>query len=288
MSQRLAQVVVANDRILKVTTLLAALIVPILTVAFLMLYLFPGRSGLLFAWPVKPNMSAMMLGATYLGGAYFFTRVVQSKHWHTVRLGFWPVTAFAGILGIATILHWDKFTPGHISFILWAILYFTLPFVIPLVWYRNQQANREFVSPAERMLPKGLRIILGAIGAVMALASAILLIFPEWMIPIWPWALTPLTARILAAMFILPGLVALGVARDGHLSSAQHVFGAQVISIIFILLAMVIARADIDWNSLGIYTFIGGLLLVLVLILWTAAWDRRLAGGKPALGERSE
>ena len=54
----------ANDRILRITTILAAIIVPILSVAFLMLYLFPGQSGLLFAWPIKPKMSAMMLGAT--------------------------------------------------------------------------------------------------------------------------------------------------------------------------------------------------------------------------------
>lgn len=50
------------DRVLPVTKILAALIVPILCAAFIMLYLFPNQSGMLFAWPIKPQASAMRLG----------------------------------------------------------------------------------------------------------------------------------------------------------------------------------------------------------------------------------
>ncbi len=154
----------APDRVLGVTRLLAAIIVPILLAAFIMLYLFPNDSGRLFAWPIKPPLSAMLLGATYLGGAYFFTRVFLARQWHTVRLGLIPVTVFAGTLGIATLLHWDKFTHGHISFILWAFLYFTLPFIIPLAWYLNQRANQGQPSTAEARLSTGLRWRLVALG----------------------------------------------------------------------------------------------------------------------------
>lgn len=103
-----------RDRILPVTRVLAAIIVPILLAAFIMLFLFPKQTGLLFAWPIKPTASAMMLGGTYMGGAYFFAEVFRARQWQTVKLGFLPVSIFAGILGIATALHWDKFTPGHI------------------------------------------------------------------------------------------------------------------------------------------------------------------------------
>ena len=137
------------DRVLLASRILGGLVVPVLLVAFFMLYLLPDDSGLLFAWPIKPRMSAMMLGATYLGGAYFFSRVMVARRWHAVRLGFLPVSTFAGILGIATVLHWDKFTPNHISFVLWVILYFSLPFIIPLVWYANQRVNRGQNEPAE-------------------------------------------------------------------------------------------------------------------------------------------
>lgn len=268
----------AADRVLPMTRLLAAIIVPILLAAFIMLYLFPNDTGRLFAWPVKPPMTAMMLGATYLGGAYFFTRVVFSHQWHTVRLGFLPVSTFAGILGIATMLHWDKFTHGHIAFQLWALLYFVLPFVIPVVWYLNQRANRSSSQASEGVFSYPLRLAFGVVGGMMLAASAVLLVFPQVMIPAWPWPLSALTARVLAAMFALPGLVGLGVALDGRWSSASILFQAQVISILFFLLAMVINRAEIQWDQWGIWTFLGGLLLVLFLIGW-AGWTKRTTDG---------
>jgi hypothetical protein len=265
-SQGRAQSPIAANQILPVTRILAAIIVPILTAAFIMLFLFPNDSGLLFAWPIAPTMSAMMLGATYLGGAYFFTRVVLSREWHAIQLGLIPVSAFAGILGIATLLHWDRFTHGHISFILWAFLYFTLPFVIAAVWLINRRTAPGGASTREPKFSFPLRLALAAVGAVMAAASLMLLIAPQAMIPLWPWTLTPLTARVLAAMFILPGLVGMGVARDGRWSAARIIFQAQVVSIVLFLVGMLRASTEIQWSSWGIWTFLGGLLLVLVLI----------------------
>jgi hypothetical protein len=262
-----------RDQVLPVSKVLAAIIVPILTAAFIMLFLFPGHSGLLFAWPVNPTMSAMMLGGTYLGGAYFFARAVKAKEWHTVSLGFLPVSTFAGILGIATLLHWDRFTQGHISFILWVFLYFTLPFVIPVIWYINQRAAG--AGPAQPSMSRLLRTSLGGIGVVMTLASLVLLVMPEVMIPAWPWTLTPLTARVTSAMFALPGLVGIGVALDGRWSSAKIIFQAQVVAIGLIFLAMLFAAGDIQWSHWGIWLFISGLLLTLALIGWAALEARQ-------------
>ena len=251
------------DRVLTVTRVLAGIVVPVLVAAFFMLYFFPNNSGALFAWPVKPQMSAMMLGATYIGGAYFFSMVLVSKRWHTIRLGFIPVSVFAGILGISTILHWDKFTHGHISFILWAILYFSLPFVIPVVWYINQRANRGNPDPRQQQLSRPIWLAMGCLGAILAAVSLLLLLFPQAMIPTWPWTLSPLTARIMSAMFALSGLVGLEVAYDRYWSSARIVLQSQSISIVLILLAMIPANKDIFWSRWEGVLFIGGLLLVL-------------------------
>jgi hypothetical protein len=275
----------APDRVLGVTRLLAAIIVPILLAAFIMLFLFPNDSGRLFAWPIKPPVSAMLLGATYLGGAYFFARVVFSRQWHTVRLGLIPVSVFAGMLGIATLLHWDKFTHGHISFILWAFLYFTLPFVIPVVWYLNQRANQKGRSEPERRFSGGLRLAIGGVGALMLVSSAILLVIPQWMIPIWPWTLSPLTARVMAAMFALPGLVGLSVAFDGRWSAASIIFQAQALSILFFLIAIVMVKDEIQWSQLGSWTFLVGLLLV-ILLIGLAAREANARAPRPGASAR--
>lgn len=262
---------VHQDRLLVSSRVLSALIVPVLVAAFIILYLTPTETGSRFAWPLKPPMSAMMLGATYLGGAYFFTRAVFARRWHTVQLGFLPVSAFAAIMGIATAIHWDKFSHGKFAFELWALLYFGLPFVIPVVWYLNQRAARSWDSqPAEEPFSRTMRMAIGILGAVLLAASAILLIFPQVMIPLWAWTLTPLTARVMAAMFALPGLVGILVALDGRWSSASIIFQAQALSILLFLVAMVLTRAEINWRMWSAWTFLGGLLLVLGLIAWAS------------------
>ena len=119
-----------NDRILAATRWVAALVIPFLVVAFIILFILPQETERLFAWKIQPTMSAMMLGADYAGGIYVFTGVLRSKFWHTIKVGFLPVTAFASLLGIATILHWDKFNHSHISFFAWTGLYFTSPFIV--------------------------------------------------------------------------------------------------------------------------------------------------------------
>jgi hypothetical protein len=120
---------VRDDRVLLATRWLSALIVPFLLAAFGVLYLLPEHTGELFAWNIQPRMTSMMLGEAYLAGAYFFVRAVLSTRWHWVAVGFLPVTTFATLMGISTILHWDRFNHGSIAFWTWVVLYFTKPFL---------------------------------------------------------------------------------------------------------------------------------------------------------------
>ena len=112
-----------DDRVLPSTRWLAAALLPFLAVAFALLYVWPDRTDRLFAWTVRPDMTAMMLAAAYFGGLFFFWRVTCETHWHRVQIGFPAVLSFAALLSVATALHWDRFHPGHISFIAWASLY---------------------------------------------------------------------------------------------------------------------------------------------------------------------
>jgi hypothetical protein len=264
-----------DNRVFTETRILAALIVPVLVVAFGMLYLFPHRTGELFAWPVGPPMTAMMLGAAYLGGAYFFSRVVLTQQWHTVTLGFIPVSFFAGYLGIATLLHWDAFTPGHISFILWVILYLTLPFGIAFAWFQNRVTDPHTPDDVYPAIPQAVRLALGIVGIVLTVASLFLLIAPDVMIPTWPWRLSPLTSRVMGAMFILPGLVGIGIWRDGRWSATRFILEAQVGSIILILLGVVLSYDDFNWSQFTAWTFTGGMTLLCTGLIALYFWMGR-------------
>jgi hypothetical protein len=86
-----------RDRVLLSTRVLAAVIIGFLVLAYAVLYPRPTDTRRLFAWEIKPTMSAMVLGSVYLGGAYFFLRVTRACQWHTVAGGFVPVGTFASL-----------------------------------------------------------------------------------------------------------------------------------------------------------------------------------------------
>ena len=116
-----------DDRVLPYTRGLSVFVAPFLVVAFVLLYVFPGETQRLFAWTIHPTMTPMVLASAYLGGFYFFLRVLRERRWASVKTGFASVALFASLLGIATIIHWDKFNHGHVAFWLWAGLYFIAP-----------------------------------------------------------------------------------------------------------------------------------------------------------------
>ncbi|MEP6650266.1 MAG: hypothetical protein ABJA74_10220 [Lapillicoccus sp.] len=103
----------ADDRVLRATRWVAAGIIPFLVAGFVILYLFPGRTGQLFAWAVAPTMTSMLLASAYTGGVWFFLAVLRARRWHTVAAGFPAVVLFAALLAGATFLHWDRFTHGQ-------------------------------------------------------------------------------------------------------------------------------------------------------------------------------
>ena len=104
-----------DDGIRPLTRGVSLAIIPFLVVAFAVLYPFPHDTGRLFAWPIKPTITPMILASVYIGGAYFFLRAGTARQWHTVKGGFVPVETFATLIGVATILHWDKFSHAPAS-----------------------------------------------------------------------------------------------------------------------------------------------------------------------------
>ena len=51
-----------DDRVLQTTRLTAALLVPILVTAAVILYLLPDDTERLFAWPIRPRATALVRG----------------------------------------------------------------------------------------------------------------------------------------------------------------------------------------------------------------------------------
>lgn len=253
---------VRDDAVLPATRALSAFIVPFLLVAFVVLYGFPKDTGRLFAWTIKPPMTPMTLGAVYLGGALFFVKAFRAKEWHTVKAGFVAVGTFASLMGIATIIHWDRFNHSHVAFWLWAGLYFTTPFLVWGVWAANRRRG-SMAGPGDVLLPPAARAVMVGTGVLAVSCGVFLFLFPHRAIDRWPWTLTPLTSRVLGAVFML-GTAGLGALTDARWSAAAIMLQVQVFMLSLILVAAARAHADFDGSNVMTWLLLFGFLAALV------------------------
>src|SRR5439155_15930843 len=108
-----------DDRILPETRWAAIATIPFALIAFLILYVFPDRTAELFAWTIKPPMTPLLMGAGYATAVYFLSRLLIGKRWHWFAASIPPIAAFASLMGLSTLLHWDRFNHSHLSFYAW-------------------------------------------------------------------------------------------------------------------------------------------------------------------------
>lgn len=264
-----------TDRVLPAARWLALAILPFLVVASGLLYLLPTRTDEHFAWTIEPPLTAMVLASAYIGGIWYFAEVLGARRWHHVKYGMPAVALFATLLGIATVLHADRFHAGHISFVVWAVLYATTPILVVAVLVANWRADRGESEDADAAIPVPARVALVSIGAGALLAGLTLFVRPELGVH-WAWNLTPLTAQVTGAVLALPGAVNLWLLVDARWSAYRRLLRAQLVSLLFFGGALAV-----DHGSLrqGVVTalFVAMIAISLVIYAGVYAWCERRA-----------
>jgi hypothetical protein len=207
------------DRIHGFTKVVAAYLGVVVFGAFVVLYFFPAETARLFAWPVAPPMTAMFMGASYANGVVFFAAVLRGRSWHRVWAPHVGVAAFATLLLVATVVHWDRFNHGHPVFWAWIALYATAPVLVPIALARNAREDPRTPEPDEPLVPVALRrawLVPGVAFFALALAA---FVAPAWLIPHWPWKATPLTMRVIAAFYSMLGVAVITVQNEARWSA---------------------------------------------------------------------
>ncbi|WP_406830272.1 hypothetical protein ABEG17_14920 [Pedococcus sp. KACC 23699] len=277
-----------EDRVLGTTRALSAFIAPFLLVAFVLLYFFPGETKRLWAWPIQSHLTSMLLASAYLGGCYFFVRVLLvERRWAAVRAGFVSVALFASLLGVATVVHWDKFTHDNVAFWLWAGLYFTAPFLVIAAWLANQRYAAE-PSPDEPRLDRTAQVVVAGVGGLAGATGLLMFVVPARAIAVWPWPLTPLTCRVVGAVFCL-GVAGLGVLFDDRWETVRLMRQVQLVMFSLILVAAVRARQEFLTDRPLTWVMAAGFLGLFAASAGTAArdWARESSRGRHALRPRA-
>lgn len=269
MEPPLVQPMERDDRVLRTTRAVSIVIVPVLTAAFVILFLFPGQTRTLWGWTIRSRMSCMFMGGGYLAGALFFARASRAKEWHRLGPGIIATTVFAGALGVATFLHWPEFNHGHVSFWAWTLLYITTPLLLPVLYVKNRQFDPRTPGADDVPIPTWIRTAMTVLGAGQLLFAATLYLWPSLFLADWPWRLTTLSARSLAAFAAFPAITYLAFAFEHRWSALRWPFETAIAGVT--LIAVGAARSSGDFKG-GAQSLLWRAGLIVALAFLVGVW----------------
>jgi hypothetical protein len=271
-SQRIRRLLPSMRALLVLFSVLTALAVGAL-------YILAERTDDFFAWTIQPPITAAFLGAGYAAGFVLVVLSLRDPVWAHSRVAVLTILVFVVLTTIATLVHIDRFHfrdefadsgfPAKAAAWFWLGVYIVVP-VLMLALILPQERSRGIDPPPRRPVPVVLRVALGAESLLLTLAGAALYVAPATAERLWPWTLTPLTARVMAAWLIAFGLATALAAFAGDLrrlrtaAIAYTVFGAMVIG------AQVRFSSAIDWNTPTAVIF--ALTSVAVVVTGAVGW----------------
>jgi hypothetical protein len=276
-----------KDHIGTETRVVGGLVIVVLMLAFFALYVFPDQTDKNFAWTIKPRTTAILIGAGYTAGAYFFLRVITGKQWHRVQAGFLPITAFTIWMFVATIVHWSRFHQGIFPFYLWTVIYIITPFLVPFLWLRNRAGASPDLEENDLRFPASVRWVLGTVAVAAVLLFLVVFVKPSLFISAAPWQLTELTARVFAGWSTLTFLTVLMVAVDGRWSATRILIQSAMVGQVLAVLAFPRIWNDLDQSKPMATVFIVGLVVTLVLFGVIHVWIDQLSQRRRTILVRS-
>ena len=183
-------------------------------VAGLMLFAGATETESFFSWTIEPSQTAAFLGATYWAVLILFASASTRRTWTEMRLAAFAEATAAALLLAATLLHLDKFHDDFLGYFWIAVYALAAPALVVLVLAAHRASTEHPTGQRAAALPGGLRALLGLQALIFAAYGVSLLLVPETADAAWPWPLTPLTGRAIAA-FLCGFAVAAAVAlRD--------------------------------------------------------------------------
>lgn len=196
--------------------------------AGVLLYLLSGNTDDTFSWTIKPSATAAFLGGAYWAAFVLFVWSARQELWVYARPFVVPVSVIAILLLIATLIHDDKFHKDSLFGWFWIFAYIVVPPALTLSLLSQVRAP-DVPAPPRVPLAPGMRGVLIVEGLVLAGVGISLFVAPDTSDSLWPWALTPLTARAIGAFLAGFGAAALQAAAENdirRLAGSAYAYGA--------------------------------------------------------------
>lgn len=234
------------------------------------LYLFPGNTAAYFAWTIQHPLTPVFMGASYLAGIGNLI-AVRADRWSLARVQMPAIITFTMTMLLATLLHIPIFNWSHPVAWAWLAVYVVSPIAAVIVWI---QMERGFQRPEfdSKQLPASFSSVMLTFALVHGLTGLVLFLFPGQTAVLWPWSLTPLTARVVGGWWISAAALDLMLARQRTLNTARVGLFANMLITSLLLIGAFMHFNQLDGPQISIWLY---LLLNVVLGGYSAySWIR--------------
>lgn len=224
--------------------------------AGMQLFILSEQTETYFAWTIQSPLTAATFGAFYFGTMVFGFLSGREINWAHVRGPALGLLVFISVTLAATLLHLDKFhltSQNGLTLMLtwvWMLIYVLMPPMLIFMLIRQVRAEGNDPEPTLK-ISAWVRTLLLARGMAGSISALLLFFTPQLIMPIWPWALTPLTSRVLSAWLISFSVVDLQAAWENDWQHAKIMTIGYIIFGLLALIAMARYAGEVNWPSVG-------------------------------------
>ncbi|HEX2030560.1 MAG TPA: hypothetical protein VHL78_04050 [Actinomycetota bacterium] len=246
--------------------LLGALLV---FLAGIQLYVLAESTDRLFAWTIDVPLTAAFLGAFFWAAVPLALFNGLSRAWAGARVAVPGVWLFLVVALAATLMHASNFHFGSERFLArsaawaWLVIYLLDP-VLLLLAVVIQVRTPGFDPPSAAPLPGWYRAGAAFQAAAAVAAGVALFAAPEWAADLWPWALTPLTARAMAAWLLGLGVVLTTAWWENDWARIRPATIAYTVLGVLQLGALARFAGDVDWTTPAASAYVAVLIVVVL------------------------
>jgi len=284
-----------SNAILRMTTTPARWILLVASIlVFLVgiqLFLLTNATERFFAWTIQVPLTAAFLGAAYWSSFVMEYYASRQRIWVHARIAIPAVLIFTGITLIISLIHLDLFHLNEPSIVTrfltwgWLAVYAVVPpAMIIALFYQVRIPGLD--PPRQHRLPTWFRALLVVHALLLLPVGVTLLAAPSLSPHLWPWALTPLTARAVGAWLVGIGIAAVQSVGENDWRRIQPATMSYATFGVLELIALARYPANVNWGSIAAWVFLFFVVTALGAGLygwWMAtkvsrAWE----GGTPA------
>lgn len=262
-------------RLTRIISVLALVVGPLL-------FLLPDQTDSLFAWTIKPPVTAAFLGGAYMTALTIELLAARERIWARARVVYPGMILFTTVTLIATLLHLDKFhftAPGFFAkFTAWAwLIIYALapPVMLALLVYQLRAPGSD---PAHRApVPPWFRGVLVAQAVIMIGLGLAMFLAPEPFAGLWPWTLTPLTARAVGAWLIGLGFAVAHAAWENDWELIRICMVGDIVAGGLQLLVLARFAGTLQWAAPNVWVYLVFLLAMVAIGTYGVYATRRFA-----------